>query len=124
MCDVSVAFADGSLQCLLRDSLQHIESVELPRSGNIAADISKVSRVNVTICDLCFTASGNALVATDSLGQLYLYRMSPITDPGGPYSVSYIVTLLEYCLVSGRDFWDLAIATKPNRVEAVCEKLG
>ena len=44
----------------------------------------QVSRVNVTICDLCFTASGNALVATDSLGQLYLYRMSPITDPGGP----------------------------------------
>ena len=77
--------------------------------------------MNVTICDLCFTASGNALVATDSLGQLYLYRMSPITDPGGPYSVSYIVTLLEYCLVSGRD---PAIATKPNRVEAVCEKLG
>ena len=80
--------------------------------------------MNVTICDLCFTASGNALVATDSLGQLYLYRMSPITDRGGPYSDSYIVTLLEYCLVSGRDFWDLAIATKPNRVEAVCEKLG
>jgi len=123
-CYIAVAFADGSLQCLLRDSLQHIESVELPRSGNIAADSTKVSRVNVTICDLCFTASGNALVATDSLGQLYLYRMSPITDPGGPYSVSYIVTLLEYCLVSGRDFWDLAIATKPNRVEAVCEKLG
>jgi hypothetical protein len=29
-----------------------------------------------------FTATGNGLVVIDSLGQLYVYRMSPISDPG------------------------------------------
>ena len=82
-----------------------------------------MSRANVTICDLCFTSTGNCLIATDSLGQLYLYRMSPITDPGGPYSVQFIVPWLEFCIFSGNDWWDLAIATKPSRIETVCDKL-
>jgi len=123
-CYIAVAFSDGSIQCLLRDSLQQIESVELPRSGNISNDNTKMSRANVTICDLCFTSTGNGLIATDSLGQLYLYRMSPITDPGGPYSVQFIVPWLEFCIFSGNDWWDLAIATKPSRIETVCDKLS
>ena len=34
-CYVAVAFSDGSVQLLLRDSLAQIASVELPRGGNI-----------------------------------------------------------------------------------------
>ena len=58
---------------------------------------------------MCFTSTGTGLLVTDSLGQLYLYRMSPIADPGGPHVAAYLVTMYEYCLVSGRDWWDLAL---------------
>ncbi len=51
--------------------------------GNLCEEpSSKMARASVTICDMNFTATGNALVVIDSLGQLYVYRMSPISDPG------------------------------------------
>ncbi len=85
-----------------RDSLQHIASVELPRRiGNPAPAGSSghcATSSTATICQMCFTSTGTGLVVTDSLGQLYLYRMSPIADPGGPHMAPYLVTLYEYCL--------------------------
>jgi len=126
-CYVAVAFSDGSVQLLLRDSLAQIASVELPRGGNIAwsrTSSSNTHRITVTICSLSFTSTGNCLLVTDSLGQLYLYRMSPIADPGGPPLAPYIVTMLEYCLVSGKDWWDLAVAAKPLKLEAICDKFA
>ena len=36
----------------------------------------------VTICSMSFTSTGNCLLITDSFGQMYLYRLSPISDPG------------------------------------------
>lgn len=44
-CYVVVGFADGSIQCLIRDSLQQISSAELPRNGNISLDNTKVGFV-------------------------------------------------------------------------------
>jgi len=126
-CYVAVAFSDGSVQLLLRDSLAQIASVELPRGGNIAwsrTTSTNTHRVTVTICSLAFTSTGNCLLVTDSLGQLYLYRMSPIADPGGPPLAPYIVTMLEYCLVSGKDWWDLVVAAKPSKLEAICDKFS
>ena len=95
------------MQCLLRDSLQQIESVELPRGGNLgwggktvapALTICRYRRAWQLIfvhanlsCSLSFTATGNCLVVIDSLGQLYLYSMSPIADPGGPSSAPFTV---------------------------------
>jgi len=137
-CFVTVAYADGSIQCLLRDSLQHIGSVDLPKSGYFPDDDSdaavsaltssqgssrKRSRVSVEICSMAFTATGNALVAIDTQGQLYLYRISPISDPGGPHTVPYLVTMFEYCFVSGVDFWDLTICAKMNHIDSLCDKL-
>ena len=64
------AFADGSIQCLLRDSLQHIGSVDLPKSGLFPNDETdaaltsslgsarKRSRASVEICSMAFTATG------------------------------------------------------------------
>ena len=81
-CYIAVGLGDGSVQLLLRDGLAQIAGVELPRGGNLAwakaASGGGSSRVTVTICSLAFTATGNCVMATDSLGQLYLYRLSPI----------------------------------------------
>ena len=125
-CYVTVAYSDGSIQCLIRDNLQQIGSVDLPKSGlllNTDEHISKKSKSSVNICQLAFTATGNALVAIDSLGQLYLYRMSPITDPGGPHVPAELQTMFEYCLVSGLDWWDLTVCLKSSQIETICHRL-
>jgi len=123
-CYIGVAFSDGSVQLLLRDGLAQIASVELPRGGNIAWAKASQSAASVTICSMSFTSTGNCLLITDSFGQMYLYRLSPISDPGGPTLPPYIVTILEYCLVTGRDWWDLAIAADSSKLEAIGEKLS
>ena len=94
----------------------------------------------MSLCSLSFAATGNCLVVIDSLGQLYLYSMSPIADPGGPSSAPFTVQVsllhqnirhhrgpqaLEYCLVSGKDWWDLAVAFKPpSKLEAVADRFS
>ena len=123
-CYVTVAYSDGSIQCLLRDSLQQIGSADVPKTGKINDEpSSKTSRNSVTICNMNFSANGNVLVATDSLGQLYMYRMSPVSDPGGPHVQGNIINMLEYCLISGLDWWDIEVCIKQSQVEAICEKL-
>jgi len=118
-CYVVVGFADGTIQCLIRDNLQQIAYVELPR---LALDNLKMSET-VTICDMKMTSTGTGLVVTDSYGQIYLYRMSPIADPGGPHMAPYLVTMYEYCLVSGRDWWDLSLAAAQTNILTVTDKL-
>ena len=120
-CYVTIAYTDGSIQCLLRDSLQQIGCVDIPKSGNpqttiehdaypYGASAAKVSRMSsVAICDAAFSANGNILVVVDSLGQLYIYRMSPISDPGGLHAPDSIVLMLIKCILSGYDWWDIGV---------------
>lgn len=125
-CYVTVAYSDGSIQCLIRDNLQQIGSVDLPRSGNLSVEEQpsmKMSRSSVTICCMAFSSTGNTLVTIDSLGQLYFYRMSPITDPGGPHVPIGLQNSFEYSLVSGFDWLDVSMCMKPTQVESICQKL-
>ena len=135
-CYIVVAFSDGTIQCLIRDSLQQIASVELPRSGNqnymadLPADTTSATGSIIAngstfgrIADMTFTATGTGLIVSDTQGQLYLYRMSPIADPGGPYVPAYLVTLYEYCMMSGQDWWDLGLAAAQTNVQTVVDKL-
>ena len=35
----------------------------------------------------------------------------------------YLVTMFEYCFVSGVDFWDLTICAKMSHIDSLCDKL-
>ncbi len=134
-CYVMAAFGDGSIQCLLRDSLQQVGSVDLPSLGGNSTSPSssaggspsrkrKGESPSATLRSLSFATTGNALVAVDSVGHLFAYRVSPISDPGGPHTVPFLATALEHCLVSGRDPWDAAAcAASPAHLDAACERL-
>ena len=119
---LALGSSDGTVQLLLRDNLRDlanlalVKSVELPRTENSPW----AGRTNIS--SLSFTASSNCLVVTDSLGQLYLYSLSPLSDPGGPSQPPYTLTCLELAVVSGKDWWDTVLAADPLRLEAVCEK--
>ena len=41
---------------------------------------------------------------------------------GGPMTVPYACTLLEYCLVTGLDWWDLLVSLRPSMMDTVCER--
>lgn len=121
-CYIMVAFADGSIHCLLRDSLQHIASVDLPKSCDRTSH-SNQNQADGGISTMSFTATANCLVVNDVWGQIHLYRLSPISDPGGSHSIACLVSMYEYCLVSGIDFWDLTLCTRHGFIEAIGEKL-
>ena len=154
-CYVTVAYTDGSIHCLLRDSLQQIGCVDIPKSGNPQSTLlentfsnsgpsgAKMARLSsVALCDASFSANANVLVVIDSLGQLYFYRMSPISDPGGPHTPDSIVLMMTKCLLSGYDWWDIniccaAVSLAGNKglqgqtlnpaslspIDVICEKL-
>ena len=41
---------------------------------------------------------------------------------GGPMTVPCACTLLEYCLVTGLDWWDLLVSLRPSMMDTVCER--
>ncbi len=128
---ILVAYKDNTIKCFYRENLQlvvsvnlgstHIRTVESTKSFPMQK-YSHMSSLS-TISDMQFTWSSCAMVAIDSLSQIYLYRLSPVTDPGGPMNCNYAQTMLEYCLVSGNDWWDIILSLRPNLIDNVCEKI-
>ena len=122
-------FRDGTVHCLLRESLQQIGSVDLSKIGGGS------SSGVVEIVSMSFTATGNGFSAIDTKGNLYVFRLSPISDPGketkssvlsnikivlssgGIHTVDQLVTMYEYCVVSGVDSWDLNVCLRPGKAQ-------
>ncbi|RWS13475.1 mediator of RNA polymerase II transcription subunit 16-like protein [Dinothrombium tinctorium] len=127
---IVVAFRDNIIKCYYRENLQQVCSVNMspvnPVETTKSFNLHKTSSTaNVTsIVDMQFTYSGCALIAMDTASQIFVYRMSPITDPGNAFSASSIQTLLEYCLITGNDWWDIILSLRPNIIENVCDKLS
>ena len=129
---ILVAYKDNTIKCFYRENLQlvvtvglgstHPRTVESTKSFGVQKMSTRLSPIS-TIADMHLTYSSCALLAIDSLSQIYVYRLSPITDPGGPMTANYAQTMLEYCLVSGNDWWDVLICLRPNLIDSVCERI-
>jgi len=110
-----IATAAGELICLHRDNMKQIGQLNVTEKTR--NDIKAFSSV-------CFTATGNALIAFDSMSTMFICRLSPITDAGGPVSIPYAVMILEYCLLTGIDYWDILIGLRANMLDSICERLS
>ncbi|XP_063237513.1 mediator of RNA polymerase II transcription subunit 16 isoform X2 [Bacillus rossius redtenbacheri] len=124
---VMVALGDGSIHCLYRDLLKQIASTSLNLSWrHEEAGGGKQQRLSPRISHLDMSWLGCVLLAADTLGQLYLYRLLPVAEPvcvvGGPMTVPYACTLLEYCLLTNFDWWDLLVSLRPSMMDTVCER--
>ncbi|XP_065339940.1 mediator of RNA polymerase II transcription subunit 16 [Cloeon dipterum] len=120
---VMVALDDSKLYCLHRESLKQVASASLHSSWRCDEPSPKMSRGQVNAAAMDLTWAGSALLVADTRGQLYLYKVLPVADPGGgPLTVPYAVTLLEYCLISGLDWWDVLLALRPSMIDAVCDR--
>lgn len=68
---------------------------------------------------------GHLLIAIDAEGQLYTYRVTyPHQDQtSSQQSISYAISLLEYCLVSGYDTFDVLLLLKQQQIETIVDRL-
>lgn len=64
------------------------------------------------------------LLATVMYAIVHLFPDIPLLAAftGGPMTVPYACTLLEYCLVTGLDWWDLLVSLRPSMIDTVCER--
>ncbi|XP_012289223.1 mediator of RNA polymerase II transcription subunit 16 isoform X2 [Orussus abietinus] len=117
---VVVALADSSVHCLTRDCLKEVAYSSLNMSWRQDEPSSKYSKSSITISHIDISWLGCVLLACDTHGSLYLYRLLP---EGPSMTLSYACTLLEYCLVTGLDWLDLLLCLRSSMIETLCERL-
>jgi len=111
------ATRSGDLICLQRENMQLIGQMNVTEKAHYEAPPNKA------VSTMSFTATGNALIVFDSAATMFVCKLSPVTDPGGPITIPYAVMALEYCLTTGIDHWDILIGLRPAMLDSICERL-
>lgn len=119
---VLVATSDSSVHCLYRDNLKVVGSRSLACAW--LEDAAKHQRLCTKITHMDLTWLGCALVAVDSHGQLYLFKVPPILEPGVGMTVNVASALLDYCLIAGTDNWDVLVSLQSSIVDAIADRIS
>ena len=128
---IMVAYKDNTLKCYLREGLKSVFQFTLNSSSYKSNSSSKVvlksknlnSCVN-NIVDMQFSWSGCILTAVDAISQVFMFRIPPLfADHKTPFSPVFLQTMLEYSIITGRDWWDILVCFKPSMIETVCDML-
>lgn len=87
--------------------------------------LSKQSKTESSLSAHDISWMGHLLMAIDVHGQLYSYRVTyPHQDSaGGQAPISYAISLLEYCLLSGYDALDVFLILKVQQLDTIIERL-
>nr|XP_030701414.1 mediator of RNA polymerase II transcription subunit 16 isoform X3 [Globicephala melas] len=126
---LALAFHDGSVHIVHRLSLQTMAifySSAAPRSVDepaIKRPRTAGPAVHFKAMQLSWTSL--ALVGIDNHGRLSMLRISPSMghslDAG--LALRHLLFLLEYCMVTGYDWWDILLHVQPSMVQSLVEKL-
>ncbi|XP_011263369.1 mediator of RNA polymerase II transcription subunit 16 [Camponotus floridanus] len=121
---VIIALADSSVHCLNRlDCLKEVAFSSLNTGWRQDEPSNKYFKSSVSIAHMDLSWLGCVLLACDTHGNLYLYKLLPDGTAGTSMSMSYACTLLEYCLVTGLDWLDILLCLRSSMIEALCERL-
>ncbi|PNJ05385.1 MED16 isoform 15, partial [Pongo abelii] len=126
---LALAFHDGSVHIVHRLSLQTM-AVFYSSAAPRPVDEPAIKRprtagpaVHFKAMQLSWTSL--ALVGIDNQSKLSMLRLSP--SMGHPLEVGlalrHLLFLLEYCMVTGYDWWDILLHVQPNMVQSLVEKL-
>ena len=136
---ILVSFDDNSIKCLTREGLKEVTRLSLNNSmnryssegtkgGNKTAD-RNISLYRVT--DMTFTSNGCAVIGITSNSDLITCRLLTVFDSSlSPNINSSCVpclspqTFLEYCLLTGNDWWDVQILFKASFIDSCFESLS
>ncbi|KAM3656512.1 mediator of RNA polymerase II transcription subunit 16 isoform 1-T1 [Ammospiza maritima maritima] len=126
---LALAFHDGSVHIVHRLSLQMM-AVFYGSSSQRPVDEPALKRPRTTGPLVHFKAmqlswTSLALAGVDSHGKLSMLRISPsmghVLDMN--MSLRHLLFLLEYCMVTGYDWWDILLHVQPSMVQNLVEKL-
>lgn len=118
---VIVALADSSIRCLNRDCLKEVSYSSLNMTWRQDEPSNKYLKNSISIAHMDISWLGCVLLACDTYGSLYLYKLLP--DGGPSLTLGYACTLLEYCLVTGLDWLDVLLCLRASMIETLCERL-
>lgn len=130
---IMVSYRDNTVKCYYRENLQSIYAINLNSISLKNNPSNKFGMVNMkstpnptisNIVDMQFSWSGFALALMDTNSQLFVYRVPPVTDPKATFNPVFLQTMLEYCLVSGNDWWDIIICLRPTIIDTLCDMLN
>ncbi|XP_016388081.1 mediator of RNA polymerase II transcription subunit 16-like isoform X2 [Sinocyclocheilus rhinocerous] len=128
---LALAFHDGSIQILHRLSL-HTMGVFYGSSGSSqrvgeepAIKRQRAGGPTLHFKALQFSWTSLALVGVDNQGKLHMIRVSPSMGQMLDMNtlLRHLLFLLEYCMVTGYDWWDVLLHAQPSMVHNLLEKL-
>uniref|UniRef100_UPI00398F350C mediator of RNA polymerase II transcription subunit 16 isoform X2 n=1 Tax=Pristiophorus japonicus TaxID=55135 RepID=UPI00398F350C len=126
---LALAFHDGTIHIVHRLSLQTM-GVFYSTPSQRPTDDQAIKRQRTTASSVHFKAlqlswTSLALVGIDNHGKLSMLRISPSMGHTLDMSTSlrHLLFLLEYCMVTGYDWWDILLHVQPNMVQNLVEKL-
>uniref|UniRef100_A0A8C2EX38 Mediator of RNA polymerase II transcription subunit 16 n=1 Tax=Cyprinus carpio TaxID=7962 RepID=A0A8C2EX38_CYPCA len=128
---LALAIHDGSIQLLHRLSL-HTMGVFYGSSGSSqrvgeepAIKRQRAGGPTLHFKALQFSWTSLALVGVDNHGKLHMIRVSPSMGQLLDMNtlLRHLLFLLEYCMVTGYDWWDVLLHAQPSMVHNLLEKL-
>uniref|UniRef100_A0A4W5NDH3 Mediator of RNA polymerase II transcription subunit 16 n=1 Tax=Hucho hucho TaxID=62062 RepID=A0A4W5NDH3_9TELE len=129
---LALAFHDGSIQILHRLSLHTMGVFYGSSSGSSQrpGDEPAIKRQRpggptVHFKALQFSWTSLALAGVDNHGKLHMIRVSPSMGQMLDMNtlLRHLLFLLEYCMVTGYDWWDVLLHVQPGMVHNLVEKL-
>eukprot|EP00057_Strongylocentrotus_purpuratus_P011429 XP_011665903.1 PREDICTED: mediator of RNA polymerase II transcription subunit 16 [Strongylocentrotus purpuratus] len=129
---VAVANQEGTIKLLHRSSLKACAALRY--EGVINSDPGPpAKRPNFNgkhLVSMEMSATCCSMVAIDRTGTLCMFKIEPTLGQGldqvtaRAHTIAQVVHLLEYCLVTGYDWWDLLLTITPNMVDTVLDRLS
>ncbi|XP_070565835.1 mediator of RNA polymerase II transcription subunit 16-like [Ptychodera flava] len=129
----AVAFHDGSIKLLHRVSLKPFavfkyEGVKQESGPQLKRQKNSNNGKQLSCIEMSATCC--SLIGVDKSGTLCLMKIAPTLgqalDPGAAraHTIAQVVNLLEYCMVTCYDWWDLLLTITPGMVETVIDRLS
>ncbi|KAL1441705.1 hypothetical protein MTO96_008422 [Rhipicephalus appendiculatus] len=111
------------IKCFSREYMNTLCCININAASHRRDDHGiKYQHLSATVSHMQLSWTSSVMVAIDSLSQIYLFKLAPVTEPSTPVSPSYTMTLLEHCLMTGTDWWDVLLSMRPGVIETICDK--
>ena len=112
---VAVAYKDGSVKLINKKTFTPMATTNLDMGWSDAGQ-EKRRRVIAYLCVMEQTLTGCALVGIDQLGTMYAMKVVNTRDPVTHVPPTYLLAMLEYCIVAGFDWWDVLAALRHSKL--------
>jgi mediator of RNA polymerase II transcription subunit 16 len=122
---IIVAYEDNTIKCMVRENLKEVDHLNLSSAGK-GDDKSRVKTMSTIfkVADMQFSWNGCVLILLNSFSELQALRLIPIIEANSSLpGLSSVLLMLEYCLLTGYDCWDILIGLKGNNFETLYEQL-